>query len=226
MVNPKNSFWQALLFAILVFSIGLLIGFFIEDGRIGEVERSIVKSEISLLDEQTRIKLVETSDIDCQTIKESYFEFADRIYLEVKELEKYDSSNKFRDSLKEIHKKYDLLRVLLLADSTYTNRKCEHDFDTIVYFFDYAVEDIETKARQATISRILTDLKEERGSDLLLVPIAGNLDLESVNMLMKKYSVVETPAIVVNEKKISDGEVPSIDEIEAYLDNNNTIAKQ
>jgi hypothetical protein len=80
--------------------------------------------------------------------------------------------------------------------------RCSQEVHTVVYVFEYGADDIEVKARQAAMSRMLFDLKEKYGEKVLLIPIAGNLDLESVNLVLKRYRVEELPVIIVDEGKI------------------------
>ncbi|MBU0907230.1 MAG: hypothetical protein KKE05_03680, partial [Nanoarchaeota archaeon] len=163
---------------------------------------ALMNSEISLLDEQIRSLNIETFNVSCDLAVESTFSFADRIYQEAQLLEKYDSSSKFTDELKIVHRRYDLLRTLLWAHSIETKNKCPQQYHTVVYLFDYASEDFDKKARQAAISRLLTDIKGEYGNSILLIPIAANLELESINLIKERYSLTEAPAIIIDEHKV------------------------
>jgi hypothetical protein len=198
----KTVFVQSLIVTIIVFLIGLAIGFVIESNRIDKTQLALINSEISLLDEQIRNLNIETFNVSCDLAVSSTFEFADRIYAEAQLLEKYDSSSKFTDELKIIHKRYDLLRTLLWTHSIEIKEKCPQQFHTVVYLFDYGTEEINQQAKQTAISRMLVDIKEAYGNSVLLIPIASNLNLESINLIKSKYGISETPAIIIDENKV------------------------
>lgn len=201
--QTKYTFLSSLVITIIVFVIGLVIGFAIESNRIDRTELALLNSEISLLDEQIRGRNIDVFNVSCELAVVNTFEFADRIYEEALLLEKYDASSKFTDELEIVHKKYDLLRTLLWAHSIETKTECpSYQYHNVVYLFDYASEDFDQKARQAAFSRLLADIKGDYGRSVLLIPIASNLDLESVELIKEKYGVVEAPAIIIDEEKV------------------------
>ena len=73
MVNTKHAFWQALIFTIIIFGIGLLMGFFLENSRSDKVESNLLNSEINLLDQQIRDQGINQFNISCGDTKKSTF---------------------------------------------------------------------------------------------------------------------------------------------------------
>ena len=63
------------------------------------------------------------------------------------------------------------------------------------------IHELELKGKQAVFSNFLTDLKEEFGGSIILIPIAKNLDISSLDLLIKKYNINET-SIILDEKII------------------------
>lgn len=220
MVSSKYAFLGALAFTIIVFVFGLLFGFFIEDTRSKSLEENLWKSEISLLDEQTRENLFGVFDVRCNITESNLFSFADRIYEESKKLEKYDSISKFSDSLRVVHKRYDLLRVMLWTEAIELKKTCKSNFHTVVYFFDYGNADIETSAKQLTYSKLLAELKSKYGNSVLLIPIAANLNLSSVDIIMSSYNVSSRPFILIDEN-ISFSGLPTFSELENSISKHN-----
>lgn len=202
MVNSKHAFWQALVFTLVIFSIGIFIGFLLENSRSNAIEISIIESEINLLDEQIRNSGLIQFNISCSDSKQSTFDFADKIYKEALQLEKFDSSSKFTNKLKILHKRYDLLRILLWTEGINLKEKCGEEIHTLVYIFAYATEDINTQAVQASNARLLLDIKNAHEKEILLIPIAGNLNIESVELIKTKYGVSKLPAIIIDEQTI------------------------
>ncbi len=202
MVNSKHAFWQALLFAIFIFGIGVLMGFFLENSRVNKVELNLLRSEINLLDEQVRGRIVEDFDLDCKVAVKNTFDFADKIYYEALKMEEYDSASKFGNQLKEVHKRYDLLRVILWDESLKLKRDCDAKFHTVVYLFNYTSEDTKIRGKQVAFARILKDLKEKHGNDVLLIPIAIDLGLSSTELVTRVYNISSAPAVIIDEKEV------------------------
>jgi len=199
--NNKNAFWQALLATLVIFLLGITIGFLFELSRNTQVENTLYLSEVSLLDQQTQSQIVNTFVSTCNDSKTSLFESADTIYADANLLEQYDSTSKFQNTLTILHKRYDLLRLLVLAQSMELKNRCNLPFHTIVYLYSYGTDSLETKAEESTVSQILTDMKDKHGDDLLLLPIAANLNLSSVNVLLKSYNITQLPALIIDENR-------------------------
>jgi len=204
-MNRKHVFWQALFTAIIIFGTGLLLGLWVENYRNQAIEIIAIESEINVLDTQILGDVSNIFNIQCSDYSEKIIEFADDIYLEAQELEKYESSSQLTDQLGILHKKYDLLRVILWKESINMKDKCGGFFHTVVYLYDYNDPDLETKAMQVAFSRYLDDLKARYGNEIILIPIAADVDLASVDLIKKNYGINgNLPVVIVNEEKVFD----------------------
>tara|TARA_Y100000310_G_C20442966_1_gene696983 strand:- start:104 stop:760 length:657 start_codon:yes stop_codon:yes gene_type:complete len=204
MVKKRSIFLQALLFAVFVFSIGLFLGFVVESNRSDSVGLNLLNSEVDLLDEQLRNKFLENFNISCDLAVSNTFEFADRIYIEGLKLEEYEAASKFGGSLDIIHRRLDLLRSILWQESIDLKKECADDYHTVVYLYDYETEDIDKRAEQLFLSRLLLDLKLENPSKILLIPIAANSGLTSVNLVLDHYRITELPVVIIDEETVVD----------------------
>ena len=200
MVNAKKSFWQALIFTIVVFRIGIILGFFFEVSRTNSVEIASIGSETNLLDQELRTRASEHFNFSCEDSAESLFRFADLIYREARQLERYGQASKFSETIDLLHRRYDLLRTMLWIESIETKKKCGNVFHTVVYLYRYNAEDVDVKAKQVFFSRVLGDVKEANPQDILLIPIAEDTGLESVRAITQKFSIESYPVIIIDEK--------------------------
>jgi hypothetical protein len=217
MKNPKNAFWQALVFTVIVFGIGLILGFFLESYRADKVQYNLFDSEINVLDDQLRNRIIGDFDVDCEVAIQSTFDFADKIYDEALKLESYDAASQFSDSFLILHRRYDLLRTLLWIESVELKKRCDGKrFHTVVYLYDYNIEDVNIKSRQAFYSRILLDLKNSYPDEIVLIPIAATTGLESVELLVETYGISELPSIIIDEKDVVSG-IITFDELENVI---------
>ncbi|MDO8517110.1 MAG: hypothetical protein Q7S33_03200 [Nanoarchaeota archaeon] len=216
--SQKNVFWQALILAVFVFSIGILLGFSLENWRSSQINALYQQSELDLLDIKIQTEIYSSSNINCDKAIENNVNFANKIYEQAKLLQKYEDSNKLTDNIILQHKKYDLLRTLFWVNSIIIKQKCNATYHNIVYLYDYNNPSLEIKAKQQVISKLLTEIKFDKGDKVMLIPIAGDNDINSVDLLMDKYNIQkqELPIILIDEKiKISDLETK--EQLEKYL---------
>jgi len=198
--SKKHVFWEALIITIVIFLAGLFLGMLVETNNSNKISNFYLQSEISLSDATATSRLIENENLDCEMLKESNIRVADRIYEEAKLLELYEDSGKITDNMKLLHKKYDLLRALLWISNQESLSKCEN-YNMIVYLYDYNTEDTGKKATQNVWSKILLNIKSQN-SDILLLPIAANQNLTTIEYLTEKYQVKQFPALVINNNQI------------------------
>jgi hypothetical protein len=198
--SKKHVFWEALIVTIVVFLVGLFLGMLIETSNSNKISNLFLQSEISLSDASATSRLIENENLDCELIKESNIKVANRIYEEAKLLELYEDSGKLTDSMKLLHKKYDLLRALLWVSNQKSLDRCEN-YNLIVYLYDYNTEDTGKKAVQNVWSKILLDVKTQ-SYDILLLPIAANQNLTTIEYLMGEYEIEQLPALVINNDHV------------------------
>jgi len=198
--SKKHVFWEALVITIAIFLVGLFTGILVETGNSNKIGNLYIQSEISLVDGTAISQLSEEFELDCDSLKENNIAFANKIYEEAALLEQYETAGKLTDSMKLLHKKYDLLRTLLWMGNQHSLKRCDN-YDLIVYLYEYEAEEIGKKATQKVWSKILLDLKEEE-SDTLLIPIAADQELTSLNLLMEEYKITKLPALIINNDKV------------------------
>jgi len=218
--SQKHAFWQALLVTILIFGIGILLGFILENWRTSKIDLLAQESEIDLLDIKLQSEIYSESDFDCGSAVEENINFAERVFEEAKLLEKYDSASRLTEDVKIQHKKYDVLRAMLLLNSQRIKERCNAEYYEIVYFYQFNEPSLDTKSKQNVFSKMLMDFKERKGSEVLLIPMSGDNGVVSINLIMESYgiSVKDLPVIVVNgELKIK--EIMSVDEFEESIEN-------
>lgn len=218
MVSSKHAFWIALVFTLAVFIFGLVMGFFLETQRAGQVQKNLIASELNMLDEQLRNRVNERFNISCESSVSDTFNFAERIFHEAAKMETYDASSNLDDTLKLLHKRYDLLRLMLWTEAIELKQKCSKEFHIAVYIYAYGIEDISKKSMQSSMERLLIDFKNKYGDEILLIPIAGNLELGAINKVLDYYEISadELPVVVIDEKIVLKGLV-TFDELEKTI---------
>lgn len=217
--SQKHIFWQALLVTIFIFCLGIIFGVILENWRTNKIDFLFQSSEIDLLDIQLQSEIYSGGDFDCDNAISENMRFADRTYEEAKILDKYEKASRLTQNLILQHKKYDLLRVILLMNSIKIKERCKDSYYEIVYFYKYNSPSLELKARQGVFSNLLEEIKEIKGGDVLLIPMASDNNISSIDLILDKYGIdkEEIPIIFIDRKfKIS--EVQNIDDILKYLE--------
>ena len=200
MVNNKHVFWIAAVIALAVFWTGIVLGVIFENSRVNELEENYFSSETDIFDYQLSSEISFASGTSCDQVGERSVIFADRIFEEAVKLEKYDSSNKITSELIALHRRYDFLRTLLWKRIVDSKKECKEFVNTAVYLYEYDNPSVQTKAKQATMSNFLIDLKGEYGDNLILIPIAADTGIESLDLMREIYDLDSFPVILINEK--------------------------
>jgi len=212
----KNIFWEALVLSIFIFGVGIFLGYLLEMNRTSQIISAYQQSELDLLDAKIQNDIFSLKNISCSHAINESIGFADRIYYDAKLLEKYESASQIGKEIIQQHKKYDLLRLMLWSNVIKIKEKCNTKLNIVVYFYEYQTEELGKKSMQAAFSKKLSQLKEEYSDKIILIPIAGNIEANSMNYLRGFYDIEVLPTILINEKiKISD--VEGLKNITSYL---------
>lgn len=214
--SQKHVFWEALLITILIFITGLLIGVAFEKRNISIVEEHYSKSEVSMMDMFVLQNLIDEGDYNCDNLIKATIDFTNRIYEEAITLQPYEESNIITEGMLYSHQKYDLLRSFVWINSLKISKECPESFTPIAYLYEYQTKDIQKKAEQVVWSKILRDIKEEYGNKIVLIPIAVDNNLSSVDVIVSQISVKKFPAIVINQDTIIN-RFATPEEIKQYI---------
>jgi hypothetical protein len=218
--SQKNVFWEALLVTIFIFGIGIILGVILENWRYNQVDSLYQEAEIELLDLRLQNELYAQGNFDCSSAIEENNKFADKIYNEAKILDRYEQASELTNKIVLQHKKYDILRAMVFLNALEIKKNCNLTYNTVLYFYKYNNPRLDLAAKQNVFSRLLTELKQTQGSNILLVPMAADNEISSINTILGMYniSVNELPVIIINGKnKITDLE--TVDQLNVYVKN-------
>ena len=215
MGSSKKTFIEVLIISLCLFLLGILIGNLFENKNVEKINQFYLSSEISLSDQ---LALLQLENISCTVLKENNVNLANKIYEDAWVLEKYENSGKLTDTLRLVHKKYDLLRTFLWINNYQIFERCDQDFDLVVYLYEYDPEELAEIAEQKTWSKVLGDLKDVQGDTMVLIPIAVNMDITSLEVMLTEYEIPSYPAVIINNKEVIT-ELKSVTELREYLTN-------
>ena len=207
----------ALLLTFIVFNFGIFMGYILETSRVDKINTLYLEAEMELLDQRIQKDALELIELDCELLVQENINFADRIFQEALLIQKYEDANKMNEDIVFQHKRYDLLRTLFWINSIRIKQKCNSDYHNVVYFYKFNDPLLEQGAKQRFFSNLLIEIKQEYGSKVMLIPIAADNDLPSINLLLEKYGIDELPVILIDEDiKITNLE--NKEDVTKYLD--------
>ena len=215
--RQKYIFLYALILTFVVFNIGIFMGYMLEHSRATKVNKLYLESEMELLDQRIQKDALETVGLDCEYLVKENIEFGDKIFEEALEIQKYEEANQINDDVIFQHKRFDLLRTLFWMNSIRIKEACNSSFHNIVYIYKYNDPSIEQKSKQRFLSNLLTEIKNNYADEVMLIPIAGDNGISSIDLLMKRYNITELPTVLIDEEfKVT--EINSKEDVEEYLE--------
>lgn len=215
--NRYRIFVESFILAVIILIIGFSLGYYVESFRTSKIVNEYKNYEVESLDLKLQNYYFQMMDKeDCELVIKENFAFADRIYDKGLLLEQYEEANQITDNLLVEKKKYVLLKTELWLNSILLRERCDNPFDTVVYFYAGDPANSAKVAEQKIISNVLKNVKEAKGNRIILLPIAADLKLNSIDLLTKSYNITSLPSILINEKVIIEG-FASEEDIESYL---------
>jgi hypothetical protein len=214
--KQKMIFLYAFILTIVVFNFGIFMGYLLESSRVNDINTLYLEAEMELLDQRIQKDALDLIGLDCELLVQENINFADRIFEEALLIQRYEDANEMNDEINFQHKRYDLLRTLFWINSMRIKQECESDYHNIVYFYKFNDPSLDQNSKQRFFSNLLREIKEEYGNKVMLIPIAGDNNLPSIDLLLNKYGITELPTILIDEEILITG-LEDKEEVTKYL---------
>lgn len=216
MKSSNKVFLETLVISLALLIIGFSIGYYVENARVSSVEAKYQEYEIQALDLKLQNYYYQIMDkASCNEAISQNFIFADKIYDTGLQIEKYEEASQITSTILLEKKKYVLLKTELWLNSILLKQKCNKPFHTLVYIY-YQTTDQAKRAEQDAISNTLMSIKQELGNKVVLLPIAGDMGIDTVTMQMAVYNISYLPSVIIDEATVLQGYKDKA-EIEKYL---------
>jgi len=176
------------------------MGSLLESSRIKDINAMYLEAEMELLDQRIQKESLELLELDCDLLVQENIAFADRIFQEALIIQKFEDANKMNEEIIFQHQRYDLLRTLFWMNSIRIKEQCNSDYHNLVYFYNFDKPSLEQEAKQKFFSNLLIEIKGEYGDKVMLIPIAADNDLSSIDLLVNYYGLTEFPVILIDEE--------------------------
>lgn len=201
----RYYFMEAFFLTILLFIGGFFIGMNIEQNRNANLAVSYFNTESEILDLGAQLDISNLGKFTCSELIERNFQIGNQIYEQALIFQNYEEAAIFtKAQIVKEHKKFDTLRTLFWINSVKIKSRCGSEvFNTVIYLYDYPATNIEEVAKQRVMAKITQEIKDNSMEKVVLIPIAKNLNVSSLNALTEDYAGLnESVILIVNEQRI------------------------
>jgi hypothetical protein len=197
----KYILLKAAIITVVIFSIGLFIGMWLDGQRYDEIKNEITNLNIDWNDARLQSLYYRTfsnqSDF-CQSALATNKKLAEKIFSRGEQLERYEEVNRFSSEVLEQKKIYALLHVQLWLNSVELKRECNANYSTIIYFYSHYAKG-EEEQDQDVQSSILIDSIHRCDGQLEVFPIPIDMDIQIIDLIIEQYGINSVPSLLVNE---------------------------
>ncbi len=199
----KNIFVTAAVLTALVFSSGIVLGWYLDHNRVSILQSEIgdLQASFTNLDLENSVyqSLNQTSLCNIYIDKATKFSGeADRLGNMIND---FRIVNQFeRDDIDALKKKYTTINLQFWLQMVNLKKNCDYNTTTILYF--YKISDCDECVAQGIV---LDSMKKNYQSNLMVFAIDRDTDLGVVNLLKTVYNVTSVPSIVIDENLKLDG---------------------
>lgn len=213
MVVQKDIFWKAAIITLIVFSLGIFLGYFLESNRWTEIKEEYKKVEMEWADAKLQSIYYQLMSPEfCEAAIEENLIFSDKVYHQGLTLEKYEDANRLTGEMKYEKLRYAFLKLEFWLNSISLKNKCKTDYSNIIYFYSDEPS-INEKAAQDSQSVILKNLKDKHAEKIMLIPLPLDMDIATINIIKKTYNINKAPTILIDEKIKLEG-IQSLEDLE------------
>lgn len=213
----KKTVLRTTIITVAIFVGGFLFGIYVDNLGLEDVKHRLTDidnlwNDARLLQEHIQTISDNTTEY-CGYLLDENLKIGDKIYEEGIEVEKYEESSRFVMSEFLVEKKrYALLDLQFWVNSIDLKKKCDANYSTVVYFYSQ----FDKTAEQKFQSRVLWDLKQKCGSQIIYITFPMDMDISTLNVVKNVYNIEKIPAILINESVLLTSPV-SMTELEKHI---------
>jgi len=206
----RTIFLTAAFLTAFVFLMGILIGVWLDTGRLSEIRGLLTENELlgTDIDMQSRLlQLTRPDAVTCNAAMRANLDYNDRIYADGRKIEQAEIANRFTPELLLERKRYALQQLAFWTNSLDLKGRCGADYVTVLELWAWDTSSKpELVVPQRLQSAALLDAKERCGEGMMLSNVPVDLGLISVDMLVSSYNVTRLPAVIINGEVIEGGD--------------------
>jgi len=228
MVNAVRTAITSGILTLIIFTAGIFFGIEMQKNRVNEIVNDYKEMQISWNDIKLQSEIIEkdreiTNKEICENLVKNNIRFGDEIYEKGKKIATYEKRNDFATNLDAQKREHNLLRLQFWLNSISIKKRCNNTgYVNVVYFYKDNATTVK-RIEQDKISEILFSIKMDYGKEIMLIPIAIDLNLTSVTTALTEYNLTKFPCVFINENITIEKIMPK-NEIEKIIDEQKRIS--
>jgi len=205
-VLRKHYFLITFIITMILFISGIFVGIRLDIAKSDDIHDRYRQTELDWYDIQLQTEYYQVYPVEneCDVSIQNNLAFADKVYLRGQEIERYEAQQKVFLELQQDKVEYGLLKFQFWLNAVRIRDVCDANYVTVMYFYKDVPTGVE-EIQQNAMSSILFDLKQELGSDMVLVPLAIDLNVDSIDLLTSELGITTVPSISINEELVLNG---------------------
>jgi hypothetical protein len=198
MVNKKIS-WGfyaiTLIITIAVFTSGIFFGIFLSSVKVGELQNSVSELEKKRMEQELNLLLADyLPNKTCDIMAYEVEEMIPQINELAREVTFYEETKKFEEKeYAEAKRDYTISQIRYWLYLERLKSSCNLNVTTLIYF--YSNRDCDLCRDQGVV---LDYVKNMHKSDLMIFAFDTDVELNSIEIIMKSYDIQELPSIIVD----------------------------
>lgn len=215
MVIQSDVFVKAFILTFFIFLLGIFIGIWLDNTRVAQVREEYTQMDIRSNDARLQTlyyQIFKNSSNFCDPAIQENLKFSEEIYTEGLRIDRYEKINKLAPSLIMDKKRYVLLKLRFWLNCIELKRACNASYTNLVYFYSH----YNTTMQEHVQSVVLMDLKNERGADMMLIPLPIDMDITTIEIIKEQYGIKTTPTLLIDEEIKLEG-MQKKEDIEGHI---------
>lgn len=197
--NLTKAFFVSVAIGVLIFSLGLFVGYGLDVLRVKDVSVSLHEIELQTLDYITSQEFLDVFGQSnyCDILDSRLSAITPQLVELGQTLTDYEDRNIFSgDEYKLLKSKYFLLEIRAYTLFTKLKRECNVNENLILYFYD---QDHEDSNRQGYVLDSLVNSKKN------VHIFSFDRSFEIIKFLIDNYGINVAPTMIINEKEKFEG---------------------
>src|SRR3989338_4207422 len=197
--NLTKAFFVSVAIGVLIFSLGLFVGYGLDVLRVKDVSVSLNEIELQTLDYITSQEFLDVFGQSnyCDILDSRLSAITPQLVELGQTLTDYEDRNIFSgDEYKLLKSKYFLLEIRAYTLFTKLKRECNVNENLILYFYD---QDHEDSNRQGYVLDSLVNSKKN------VHIFSFDRSFEIIKFLVDNYDINVAPTMIINEKEKFEG---------------------
>lgn len=195
----KSVFITAGILTAIVFSSGIMLGWYMDRNRVSILQSQINDLQVSFANidlENSFYQTVANQSTLCQLYINRATKFSEEADKLGNLINNFKTINQFdKEDIDSLKEKYTVINLQFWLQVVNLKKNCEYNATTVLYF--YKILECDECVAQGLV---LDNMKKARPSELMIFAIDRDTNLGIVGLLKGVYNVTRVPFVVINER--------------------------